>query len=157
MSIEFSKNLIKGKIAEVVFEQMFREAKKFTIIPFGYENVIPELSQCDNFSNSMAKKVIDNIRNAPDFALISNNKKIVLLVEVKYRLTYDKNEIKEIAEKQKEKWDPSFLFIATSKKFYFDTCLRIVKKDGMASDLSPVCVSNETQNKYLELIRKFET
>ncbi len=43
--IEFSKDLIKGKVAEVIFEQMFREEEKFTVIPFGYEHTMPTLAQ----------------------------------------------------------------------------------------------------------------
>lgn len=34
--IEFSRKLIKGKIAEVIFEQMMREEKRYTVIPFLY-------------------------------------------------------------------------------------------------------------------------
>ena len=31
------RNFIKGKIGELVFEEMFRKAGKFTVLPFGYE------------------------------------------------------------------------------------------------------------------------
>ncbi len=80
MDTKFSKNLIKGKIAEIIFEQMFREAGEYTIIPFGYENIMPELVNCGKSSN--AKKAIKNISSSPDFALISRNKESVFLVEV---------------------------------------------------------------------------
>ncbi len=53
------KKLIKGKIAEIIFEQMFRETGEYTIIPFGYENIVPELTQCKK--NSKAQKVITRI------------------------------------------------------------------------------------------------
>lgn len=37
MNAEFVKDLIKGKVAEIIFEQMFRESGKFTILHSGYE------------------------------------------------------------------------------------------------------------------------
>ena len=83
MDKNFSKDVIKGKIAEIIFELMFREAGKYTVIPFGYEKTFPELIQ---YSKRLpgAQKVIDNIKNAPDFAIISNDRKRIYLVEVKY-------------------------------------------------------------------------
>lgn len=81
MQPDFSRQLIKGKIAEVIFEQMFRETGRFTVIPFGYETVMPELMQ---YARGEAyRDLVDNIRNAPDFAMISHNPDEVYLVEVK--------------------------------------------------------------------------
>ncbi len=157
MNSDFSRNLIKGKIAEIIFQQMFIEAGEYTIIPFGYENVIPELAQCENYNdNSMVKKIKNTVRSAPDFALISQNKKKVWLIEVKYRSTYDKDKIKKIAENQIERWDPSCLFIATLDGFYVDTCLRIIRQTGQASILPERWISKEIQNKYLKLLNEFE-
>ena len=34
----FIKDLIKGKIAEIIFEQMFRESGRYTILHSGYES-----------------------------------------------------------------------------------------------------------------------
>ncbi|MDE2096048.1 MAG: hypothetical protein KGL39_02265 [Patescibacteria group bacterium] len=42
--ISFFRDLLKGKIAEVIFEQMFRDCGKFTILPFGYEKTVPEVA-----------------------------------------------------------------------------------------------------------------
>lgn len=105
MDIKFSKDLIKGKIAEIIFEQMFREAGEYTIIPFGYESIVPELSQCKKFSK--AQKVIDNIRHSPDFVLISQSKESVYLVEVKYSSKFNKESMKNLAIEQKNRWHPS--------------------------------------------------
>ena len=44
-NIKFTKNLVKGKIAETIFAQMFREVGDYTVIEFGYEKIIPELIQ----------------------------------------------------------------------------------------------------------------
>ena len=43
-SKQFSHELIKGKIAELIFEMMFREAGRFTS-SFGYEYTLPEIAQ----------------------------------------------------------------------------------------------------------------
>ena len=150
----FSKNLIKGKIAQIIFEQMFREQGEYTVIPFGYENILPEIfPQNKNFEG--AKKAIDNIRNAPDYTLISIKREKVYLVEVKYRNYFDINEIISIAKKQMERWHPSCVFVATNYGFYFDVCSKIVTS-GRISKLSDSMIAADLQVKYLELINEFE-
>lgn len=151
MDKDFSLKLIKGKIAEIIFQQMFCEAGGYNVIPFGYENIMPALSQY----RGEAKKVVDNIRNAPDFALISENKKEVHLVEVKFRKKLILSDIKEIAQKQVIKWNPSWIFIATLDRFYFDECSNIIKT-GYIARLSDNVIKFNLQKKYLDLINKFE-
>lgn len=153
---DFTRRLITGKIAEVVFQQMFREQGGYTIIPFGYEYTVPMLSQCGN-ANRQAKKVIDNIKHAPDFALVSSDSQDVYLVEVKFRTDYSEKHALEDAIFQKERWDPSWLFYATLEGFYFDSCSSIVYNNGKAKKLSQKWVSTELQIKNLELIKEFET
>lgn len=150
----FSKNLIKGKIAEIIFEQMFREQGEYTVIPFGYENMLPEIfPQNNNFEG--AKRVIDNIRNAPDYTLISIKREKVYLVEVKYRKELNIEEIKEIADKQIQRWSPSCIFIATQNGFYFDLCSSILKNNKVAK-LGDKTIGKELQTKYQELLNEFE-
>lgn len=156
MNNDFTKHLIKGKIAEVIFQQMFRDQGGYTIIPFGYEYTVPQLSQCVN-SNKQAKRVIDNIKHAPDFALVSSDNQDVYLVEVKFRSIYSEKYAFEEATSQKERWDPSWLFYATLNGFYFDSCSSIVYKQGKAKKLSEKWISMELQSKSLELLKEFET
>ena len=154
MATNFSKDLIKGKIAEIIFDQMFREAGEYTIIPFGYESIVPELSQCNKFSK--AQKVIDNIRHSPDFVLISQSKESVYLVEVKYRSKFNKENIKNLANEQDKRWHPSWIFLATLDGFYFDSCSKIIKNNGEVSELENWVISKDLQNKYLNLLKEFE-
>lgn len=154
MDTNFSKDLIKGKIAEIIFEQMFREAGEYTIIPFGYENIVPELVNCGKSAN--AKKVIKNISSSPDFALISRNKESVFLVEVKYRHRLDKEEVKNLAEEQKFRWHPSWIFLATLDGFYFNSCSDIIKNNGEATVLKNGWIEKDLQDKYLKLLNEFE-
>ena len=154
MSTDFSEDLIKGKIAEIIFDQMFREAGEYTVIPFGYESIVPELSQCKK--SSKAQKVIDTIRHSPDFVLISKNEESVYLVEVKYNSKFDEKRNKELAINQDKRWRPSWIFIATLNGFYFDSCSKIIKNNGGVSELENWLISKDSQYKYLKLLEKFE-
>ncbi|MFM2374869.1 MAG: hypothetical protein RLZZ234_864, partial [Candidatus Parcubacteria bacterium] len=73
---KFARNLVKGKIAETIFAQMLRSTRKFTVLEFGYEKIIPELVQQGNAANL---GTLDVLRTAPDFAVINNVTKEVHL------------------------------------------------------------------------------
>ncbi len=150
--IDFSRQLIKGKIGEVVFDQMFRRTDGYIVIPFGYEKIIPDLIQFTTVSDRNG--IIDNIRNAPDFALVTLNPKEVRLVEVKYRTKLVLDEIKKSAASICEKWKLAWLFVATPEGFYFDFCDDI--KDQIAlTPLSTKMISAEIQSEYIELLKTF--
>ncbi|MEK7580454.1 MAG: hypothetical protein AAB465_02495 [Patescibacteria group bacterium] len=148
------KNLIKGKIAEIIFEQMFLKAGDYTIIPFGYEKTVPELARYKQFSSEQ-RKIVDNIRNAPDYAMISPDRTSVFLVEVKFRSKIYIKEIIEIVEKQKERWNPSWLFVATLEGFYLGECSDIIRYKRI-SKIETSMVSKDLQDKCLRLIQEFE-
>src|SRR4051812_7103160 len=112
------KNFIKGKIAELVLDQMFREAGKYTVIPFGYERTLPEIAQ--HIRTIKYQHVLDNVRTAPDFVLISEDKTNVYMVEVKYRKSCTEVELRDICEKIQSNWNSIWLFLATQDGFYFD-------------------------------------
>src|SRR5437867_4116486 len=115
MQKDFSKQLIKGKIAEMVFDQMFRKVGDYTVIPFGYETIIPEIMQYTDQANS--RGLIDNIRSAPDFALVSHDPRQVHLVEVKYRSRVDIEEVKNIAKVICDRWDSESKCHCQSKSY----------------------------------------
>ena len=153
MSIEFTRELIKGRIAEVVFEQMIRDQGEFTTIPFGYEHTIPTLAQYQHLTE--IKRVIENIKDAPDFAIISNDKTKVFLVEVKFRSSINMTELKETAQNLLKRWDPSWIFIATPTGFYFSPTSYIARGEE-PSRLTESWISKDRQNKYLTLLNEFE-
>jgi hypothetical protein len=151
---DFSKQLIKGKIAQIIFEQMFRDQGEYTVIPFGYENILPEIfPQRDNFEG--AKRAIDNIRNAPDYTLISVKREKVYLVEVKYRRELNIEEIINVASKQIQRWSPSCIFVATQCGFYFGLCSTIINCKKIPK-LSKEMISEDLQIKYAKLLNEFE-
>ncbi len=152
MRQNFAKNFIKGRIGEVIFDQMFREEGDFVVIPFGYERMIPEFTQYA--SSSDHKEVIDNIRNAPDFALVSQDKKEVFLIEVKYRSNIYIEELVKTAEKIEERWKLVWMFICTPSGFYFNKTTSIIKEKRITR-LEENMISIERQEKYLKLLNEF--
>ncbi len=153
MQKDFSKQLIKGKIAELIFDQMFRETRNYTVIPFGYEAIVPELMQYTDTIDD--KKLLDNVRNAPDFALVSHDPKNVSLIEVKYRSHPDMVNIQKKATEICERWKLAHIFIATPAGFYFDSCSDLIKDGAKLTDLPEKMVSRELQEKYLALLTEF--
>lgn len=154
MDDSFAEDLIKGKIAEVIFAQMFREAGKYSVIPFGYENLVPGF--IFQGSSEIAKKVKDNISTSPDFALISHDREKIYLVEVKYRSHFDKVEFEDLAKEQKNRWYPSFIFVAAPDGFRFGSCTNIIKNGGAIARLNSKWIGEGLRNKYLELLNRFE-
>lgn len=153
MHIDFSRNLIKGKIVEVIFEQMIREEGRYTVIPFGYEHTTPTLAQYRHISE--VPKVIDNISEAPDFALISEDKTKIYLVEIKYQKIFNFLEIQKNAEKLLKRWESPWIFIATPNNFYCSPCSSVVR-DKKINILSENWVAKERQIAYLNLLKEFE-
>lgn len=157
MTIEFSRNLIKGRIAEVIFEQMIREEDRYTVIPFGYEHTMPLLAQYRHLIE--VEHVINNIADAPDFALLSSgkiqDKTKLYLVEVKYQKTLNIEELKKHAGKLKERWEYPWLFVATSEGFYCGMCRDVLDRNEIKL-LPESWVTADRQKTYLKLLNEFE-
>lgn len=151
--INFARQLVKGKIAETVFAQMFRCVGKYTVLEFGYEKVIPELVQS---GYSQQTGIIETLRTAPDFAVIDTNQRHVKLVEVKYRHAINNLEILKVAQRMHQAWNPSYLFIATLDGFYFDSIEAILAHNGVPAKLEDHDIPTEVQQEYLMIINEFE-
>lgn len=154
MDQNYIKHLIKGKIAEIIFEQMFRESGAYTVLRSGYEYTLPELAQYQHLAEIQA--VIENIKNAPDFILVSRDKTKVYLVEVKYRYRREPEELKEVAKDTLKAWNPSWLFIASPDGFFFEPCNTVNNNNGEIAPLYETWVTKSTQETYLELLNEFE-
>lgn len=149
----FSKNLIKGRVAEMIFEQMLRDAGGFTVLGFGYEKIIPELARRQDTIE--AERTMEIIRRAPDFAVIKHETNKVYLVEVKYMHNITREKVLMCAEKMINSWDPSYLFIVTPHSFYFESVRSIVEKKGQIEAFGYDAVSKELQDEYLKLLNTF--
>ena len=152
--ISFSRDLLKGKIAEVIFEQMFRDCGKFTILPFGYEKTVPEVAQYQHVVE--VQQVLENLRHAPDFIIITQDRSQVYLIEVKYRHSTSPQEIKTIAEQVREHWNVAWLFLATPEGFFFDAINRVIASGGKIPPLATSWIDAEAQKHYLSLLMEFE-
>ncbi|MES2630393.1 MAG: hypothetical protein V4611_00330 [Patescibacteria group bacterium] len=152
-SLSFTRNLVKGRVAETVFSQMLRNADCFTVLEFGYEKIIPDLLQ---YNHGHEDPVIETLRTAPDFAIINTETKEVRLVEVKYRRQLVDSNIKTCAEKMHASWNPSYLFVATLEGFYFDEVSKIIENNGRISPLVHKSIPAEVQEEYLKILRDFE-
>lgn len=152
-SINFTRQLVKGRIAETIFSQMFRESGNYTVLEFGYEKIVPELLQGGYVEHS---RIIETLRTAPDFAIINNDKRAVRLVEVKYRRRLDPVETLKIAVRMQNSWNPSYLFLCTLDGFYFNNINRIVENGGLMAPLGTAYIPQETQAQYLQILQDFE-
>ena len=152
-NLTFTRNLVKGRVAETIFAQMLRNAGCFTVLEFGYEKIIPDLLQ---YNRSHDNPVIETLRSAPDFAIINTETKEVKLVEVKYRHKLDLNDIKSCAEKMHASWNPSYLFVATLEGFYFDEVSKIIQNNGSIGPLVHARIPSEVQAEYLKILCDFE-
>lgn len=149
----FSENLLKGRVAETVFEQMFRGAGCFTILSFGYEKILPELANRKN--DVKTEETMEIIRRAPDFAVINNETHDVFLIEVKYLRNPNPGIILQNASKMYASWKPSYLFLATPNGFFFDRAIDIIKKKGDIKEFLHPQIPKEVQLKYTELLNEF--
>ena len=152
-NIDFSRNLIKGKIAEMIFEQMLRDAGGFTILGFGYEKILPELANVQG--DIKVEKTMEIIRRAPDFAVINHKTNKVHLIEVKYMTNKTDKKVLNAADRMLKSWDPSQLFIATPDGFFFDPANKIIEKNGAIDPLNHKDLPQELQDKYIQLLKKF--
>ena len=118
MTSNFDENLIKGKITETIFEEMFAEVGEFIVLPAGYEFKTPELAQ--ELRKIERKDILENLRHSPDFILLSENpnRKDAFLVEVKYRTNISTEEIKRISEELVNRYGTVCLFVASHDNFY---------------------------------------
>ena len=164
-NLQFTDNLLKGKIAEIIFEQMLRSIQSvntngeldnvFTVLHFGYEHILPELAKNKDVKKR-ANITLDAIRTAPDFAIINNKIKEVSLVEVKYRKRLDKDDVLNMAKNMEKSWVTAKLFVATPEGFYFDDIKDIIENNGEIQKFSHPDISIEVQMKYLALLNKYE-
>jgi hypothetical protein len=132
---------------------MIREEEQYTVIPFGYEHTMPTLAQYRHISE--VPRVIDNISEAPDFALISEDKTKIYLVEVKYQKNFNLDEIKSYSEKLLRRWESPWIFVATPDNFYCAPCSSVIKNNDMGK-LPESWVKKDRQLEYLKLLNEFE-
>jgi hypothetical protein len=152
--LDFIKRLIKGKIAEIIFQHMLSDAGFAAVIPFGYEHCTPLLAQYQHLIETQAELV--NIRTSPDYLLIKNDNTRVALVDVKYRSRMNNARTLQLAQLTCKRWDTAWLFLATPDGFYMGLCRDIIHAKGAIDPLDISLIGQHLQQQYLTLLRDFE-
>jgi len=153
-NITFTHQLIKGKIAELIFAQMVRNTGAYTILEFGYENTLPSLAQMHPKSESSAA-TMEIIKRAPDFTIINHTSKEVHLVEVKYMHEIKNSSVLRVAKTIEKSWKQATLFVATPTGFYFDTVSKVIESKGAISPFKHGKIPAKTQTEYIDLMNTF--
>ena len=150
---KFTHELIKGKIAEIIFEQMIHNTKGYTILEFGYEKVVRQLAK--ERKNKTVNETIEIVRRAPDFAVINEENHDINLIEVKYMNNPTKSRVLSAAKDIKKSWKKSCLFVASPSSFYFGNIDDIIKNKGTIDNFKHKMISERNQEKYLALLNEF--
>ena len=153
-NIHFTHELIKGKIAELIFAQMIRSTDTYTILEFGYEKTLPSLAQMHPKSPATAE-TMEIIKRAPDFTIINHKSKEVHLIEVKYMHAIKQSNILRVARTIEKSWKRAALFLTSPSGFYFDTVENIIKNKGAITSFKHPQISQKIQSQYLELLNEF--
>lgn len=153
-NIHFTHELIKGKIAELIFAQMIRSIPDYTILEFGYEKTLPSLAQMHPKSPTTAK-TMEIIKTAPDFTIINHKSHEVHLIEVKYMHNHTKSRVLSAANNIRKSWKKAALFVASPDGFYFDTIEDIITSKGVICEFKHPKITKKAQGQYLELLNEF--
>lgn len=153
--VEFTRQLVKGKIAEIIFEQMIQNTKGYTILEFGYEKVVRQLAK--QYKNDEAKDTIEIIRRAPDFAVINEKNHDINLIEVKYMNHPHPQRVLDAAKEIRKSWKKACLFVAAPHGFFFDQVDVVIANKGKIKPFTHTAIPEDIQNEYLELLNTFIT
>ncbi len=84
------ENMIKGRIAEALIEELFL-ALGYGVFRYGMENTVPGVTK---LLSGVSGEVANNIRKMPDFVIQHPEKKDVYFIEVKFRSSgeFNKND-----------------------------------------------------------------
>jgi hypothetical protein len=108
------------------------------------------LGEIDNEEKD-SEKLISNIKIPKD-----EKDENILIVEVKFSKNREwSDHLRRHAAEQHKRWNPSYLFIATLRGFFFGKCDEILKNDCIKK-LEERYIPAQLQKKYLDILREFE-
>lgn len=152
-NIKFTHELLKGKIAEIIFEQMVHNTKGYTVLEFGYEKVVQQLAKARKSED--AKAMIEIVRKAPDYAIVNEDTHNVTLVEVKYMAKRTNGKVNAIAKEIEKSWRHAALFIATPDGFFYDQVDHIIANKGAIKPFHHGKIQPKLVDQYLALLNEF--
>lgn len=152
-NIKFTHELIKGKIAEIIFEQMIHDTRGYTVLEFGYEKVVQQLAKVRKSDD--AKQMIEIVRRAPDYAIVNEDTHMVTLVEVKYMAKRTNSKVLACAKEIENAWRHAALFIASPDGFYFDQVADVIKNKGVISPFAHGKIPKKITDQYIAMLNEF--
>jgi hypothetical protein len=152
-TMKFTHELIKGKVAEIIFEQMIHNTKGYTVLEFGYEKVVHQLAKAPKSEG--AEAMIEIVRKAPDYAIVNEDTHNVTLVEIKYMAQKTNGKVSAIAKDIEKSWRNAALFIATPKGFYFDHVDTIIKNKGVIKPFTHPKIPEKVVTLYVSMLNEF--
>jgi isocitrate dehydrogenase len=152
-NIKFTHELIKGKIAEIIFEQMVHNTKGYTVLEFGYEKVVHQLAKAPKSEEALA--MINIVRKAPDYAIVNEDTHNVTLVEIKYMAKRTNGKVNAIAKEIEKSWRHAALFIATPDGFFFDQVETIIANKGAIKPFHHGKIQPKLVEQYLAMLNEF--
>ena len=152
-NIKFTHELIKGKIAEIIFEQMIHNTKGYTVLEFGYEKVVHQLAKAPKSED--AKAMIEIVRKAPDYAIVNEDTHNVTLVEIKYMAKRTNGKVNAIAKEIEKSWRNAALFMATPDGFFYDQVDTIIANKGVIKPFHHAKIQPKLVEQYLAMLNEF--
>jgi hypothetical protein len=152
-NIKVTHELIKGKIVEIIFEQMIHNTKGYTVLEFGYEKTVHQLAKAPKSED--ARAMIEIVRKAPDYAIVNEESHNVTLVEIKYMAKRTNGKVNAIAKEIEKSWRHAVLFIATPDGFYFDQVETIIKNNGVIKPFSHAKIPTKVIAQYQVMLNEF--
>ncbi|OGG65436.1 hypothetical protein A3I99_01645 [Candidatus Kaiserbacteria bacterium RIFCSPLOWO2_02_FULL_45_11b] len=152
-NIKFTHELIKGKIAEIIFEQMIHNTKGYTVLEFGYEKVVHQLAKAPKSED--ARAMIEIVRKAPDYAIVNEDTHNVTLVEIKYMAKRTNGKVNAIAKEIEKSWRHAALFIATPDGFFYDQVDTIIANKGAVKPFHHGKIQPKIVDQYLAMLNEF--
>jgi len=153
MGTDFPENLIKGKIVETVFQQMFLEADLYEM--YSFEATV-DFSSIQHLSHHKdIQNIIDGTSPIPQCIIVPKGKSEVYIVSTMYNPSYHSKELVETAQKLHHNWDYAWLFLATDHHLHFDSCWNIMNSHGHMDFLPYTWIPRDLQEKYRTLLRQF--
>jgi hypothetical protein len=154
-NIKFTHELLKGKIAEIIFEQMIHNTKGYTVLEFGYEKVVHQLAKAKKSED--AKQMIEIVRRAPDYAIVNEETHNVTLVEIKYMAKRTNAKVLAAAKEIEKSWRHAALFIASPDGFFFGQVEDVIEKKGAIKHFFHGKIPKKVSEQYLMLLNEFIT
>ena len=149
----FASNVVKGRIAETLIEEMFKKSG-YQVYRFGYEAILQNISQINTDLKGSETK--DRIRSIPDFIVVSP-KGSVQLIEVKY--SSDGKLRKDKLQKYLDFWNEARIILVTSEEPHFKiTYIRNFMKDGKLYPLENdkfTTIDSKIIKKFSEIVKEY--